>query len=76
MYDSSESIESLEFSIESIGSIEYYPPIGVSLNILGTICLIGICKVSKESSWQAGFNHMHNFRVSGTAGSENWCYKK
>lgn len=29
-------------------------------------------KVPKEASWQAKFNSMHNFRVIGPPGGENW----
>ena len=41
-------------------------------NIVGTICLIGLYKASKEASQQAGFNGVHNFGISGTPGRENW----
>ena len=50
----------------------FEPFLGLALNISGTICPIGLCKVSKELPQHARFNGVHNFGVSDTPGGENW----
>ena len=50
----------------------FEPLLGLALNISRTVCPIGPCKVSKESSQQAGFNGVYNFGISSNPGGENW----
>jgi len=46
-----------------------------SVNISRTVCLIGLCKVSNERSWQAGFSHAKIIGIICPPGGENWYQK-
>ena len=46
-----------------------------AVNISRTVCLIGLCKVSKEAAQWAGFNGAHHFGVKCPSGGENWNQK-
>ena len=54
--------------------LKYYKALLI-VNISGNICLIGLCKVSKEAAQQARFNGSHHFEVRCPSGGENWNQK-
>ena len=52
-------------------SSRIFPPV----NISGTVCLIRLCKVSNERSWQARFSHAKIIGIICLPGGENWYQK-